>query len=485
MVTRRTSAASRLAVALVVAAAAGCGPEASSTDASVDAPGPADASRPVDAAPDAMPVSACATIPTFASGLSPLAEIHVATTGSDTGGDGTAGNPFATIDRAAQAAVPGTAIVVHSGTYSGGVSIEYLAGIPGQPIWIGGAAGEPVPVLEGGSEGMHLSSVRYLIVHDLEITGSTSNGLNCDDGGDVTNPEATRYVIFQRLAIHDIGSGSNQDCLKLSGVNDFFVLHSNIARCGGGGAGSGLDHVGCHHGLIARNHFEDTSGNAVQAKGGSTDLEVRGNAVINPGERGVNMGGSTGVAFFRPPLSATATNAEARDIRVIANFFVGGNTPFAFVGCIDCLAANNTVVDPESWLSRILQETVSDATYTFEECRRGTVANNIFWFERAAISSEDVNVGPNTFPGTFTFANNLWYAHDNPAASTPSLPAGETGSLYGLDPMFEVIGVEPRLVIGSPATGAGTAAQASGADFYRECWANPPSIGAHEVTPPE
>src|SRR6185436_6607516 len=45
----------------------------------------------------------CNAIPTFEDGRTPSRELHVATTGSDTAGDGSTGNPFASVDRAADA----------------------------------------------------------------------------------------------------------------------------------------------------------------------------------------------------------------------------------------------------------------------------------------------------------------------------------------------------------------------------------------------
>ena len=92
-------------------------------------------------------------------------------------------------------------------------------------------------------------------MHDLEIHSSTANGINADDGGETANPLASHHLVFRRLSIHDIGSGGNNDCLKLSGIYDFWVLDSTIARCGGGASGSGIDCVGCHEGLIARNRL--------------------------------------------------------------------------------------------------------------------------------------------------------------------------------------------------------------------------------------
>ncbi len=422
--------------------------------------------------------TACGTITTFEAGRSPTRQLHVATTGS-AGGNGSPGSPYATIVQAAAQATPGTAIVVHAGTYAGGMFVGNLAGTAAAPIWIGGAPGEARPVLQAGANGIQLSRVRYLVVHDLEVRLSTANGINCDDGAEYGNPDATRYVVFRDLAIRDIGSTGNQDCLKLSGLNDFWVLDSDFARCGGGMSGSGIDHVGCHAGVIARNTFTDMSGNAVQAKGGSENIEIRANRMIRAGERAVNLGGSTGTEFFRPPLSATVPNVEARDIRVVSNLIVESTAALAFVGCVDCLAANNTIVRPGNWVLRILQETTTGGGFTFLEVQGGRVVNNVVFYD-ASVSTA-VNVGPNTQAGTFTFQNNLWYRTNNPAQSLPSLPVTETGSVVGQNPNFTNPGaLDYSVAPTSPAAGAGTSVPDSGGDLLGRCWASPPSIGAYE-----
>jgi len=419
----------------------------------------------------------CGAITTFEDGKTPTAEIHVATTGSNQSGDGSASSPYGTIDFAAAQATPGTAVRVHEGTYPGGASITDLAGTAESPIWIGGMPGEARPVLDGGAEGIHLTRVAYVVIHDLEVTGASANGINCDDGGDYANDQATHHVVFRGLHIHDIGSGGNQDCLKLSGLYDFFVLDSEIADCGGGMSGSGVDHVGCHRGLLARNSFHDLSGNAVQAKGGSSDIEIRANHLVDGGERGVNMGGSTGFTYFRPPLSQSEPNVEGSDIRVVANVIEGGTAALAYVGCVDCLVANNTIIDPQNWLFRILQETTSSGGYEFLPASNGRFINNLVYFDEGTLSTT-VNIGGNTDPDSFQFANNLWYAHDSPGASEPTLPTAEQNGLVGVDPAFTT-GYE--IGAASPAAGAGIALTEVTADFTGACYGSPPSIGAYEV----
>lgn len=476
----------------VIGATAGCGdddPSASSSGASTGAGGGAASSAATGtgggggAGGTGGGPGACGAVATPFDGIAPTNELHVATTGSDASGDGSEATPYATIEHAAASATPGTSIVVHPGTYAGDMYIADLAGQPDAPIWIGGVPGEPRPVIEGGGEAMHFTRARWLELHDLEIRQMAANGLNCDDGAEYDNPEASAFVVFRRLFIHDVGDGGNQDCLKLSGLNDYWVVESEMAVCGGSGAGSAIDHVGCHRGVIAGNHIHDLTGNGIQCKGGSEDIEIRWNRFSSAGGRPINMGGSTGFEFFRPPLSTTAPNVEARDIRVLANVIEGGDCAAAFVGCVDCVFQANTIIDPGNWFLRVLQETVSDATYEFLPAQNGTVASNIFYFNRASLSGEDVNVGAGTSAGTFVFQSNLWYAHDDPAASAPmTLPAPETGGIVGQDPGFtNAAQGDYHIGPASPAAGAGVAFAGLTGDLDGACYAMPPSIGALEA----
>ncbi len=423
---------------------------------------------------------------TFETGKQPLREIHVSAGGDDDLGDGSLSMPYGSLDRAASGAGPGTAIRIHAGTYPVRFNVQDLAGTAEAPIWIGGAPGEARPVIEGGSEGLHLTRVRFLVIHGLEIRYTADNGINADDGGEYSNPEASHDLVFRDLLVHHVGGDGNQDCLKLSGINRYTVWNSEFAFCGGGGSGSGIDHVGCHHGRIAGNYFHDTSGNAVQAKGGSEDIEIRANRMVDCGERALNIGGSTGFAYFRPPLSATQPNFEARDIRVIANLIQGSIAPLAFVGAVESSAVHNTVIHPTNWLIRILQETVTTGGYTFSSCAGNRVVNNLFYFDRSDLSTY-VNIGPDTSPSTFFFSHNLWYAYDNPARSQPVLPVSETGGISGQNPLLvDPAGGDGHLQSGSPAIGHGTPEAGVVFDMDGRWYNLPPSIGAfegNELTP--
>lgn len=430
----------------------------------------------------ALAASGAGAATPFSDGFTPSSFIHVATNGNDTTGNGSAEQPYRTIDRAVDDATPGAAITIRPGIYAGGTFIHDLAGTDTAPIWIRGESPTNRPVIQGSAEGLHLTRVRYLVVENLEVSGSTANGINCDDGGEYDNPEATRYVVFNNLYIHDIGGGGNQDGLKMSGVYDFWILDSEITRCGGAGSGSGIDMVGCHRGVIRGNHLHELSGNAVQCKGGTTDVEIRGCRIIDAGHRGINIGGSTGFEFFRPPLSEIEPNVEASNIRVFANFFQGCTSSVAFVGCVDSVVANNTIHDPGRWILRILQETTSADDFEFLPCGDNEFNNNIVYYNRGLLSTH-VNIGPDTDPDSFTFAHNLWYAHDNPALSAPSLPGAVTGQIAGVDPLLAApASGDYSITLASPAATNGIGPALAPRDFSGELFLNPPSRGALEIT---
>lgn len=420
----------------------------------------------------------CRDFLAFDDGLVPLREVFVAVDGDDATGNGSESAPYKSLQRAVQGITPGTAVRMLPGTYSGDVHLSGLSGRADAPIWIGGVAGQPRPVLSGGSTGLQLSRVRYLLLEHLEVTGAQLNGINCDDGGEVADPDATRHVVFRDLDIHDIGTGGNNDCLKLSGLDDYWVLDCTFAN--GSAGGSGIDHVGCHAGVIARCSFTAMGSNAIQCKGGSTNIEITQNRFKDGGERAVNIGGSTGFEFFRPPLSTSEPNAEARDIQVTANLFEGSSAPVAFVGSTGCVVANNTIINPGNWVVRILQETTSTPDYPFEPCSTGQFVNNLVLYSPET-AGRTVNVGPNVAAETFVFANNLWYAQANPAQSTPSLPVVESNPVVGQDPEFRnSTQGDYRIGPSSPARGQGRTPGTVTADNSNDCYANPPSIGAFE-----
>jgi hypothetical protein len=369
--------------------------------------------------------------PGFGSNVNYTSTLHVAITGNDSTGTGTSAKPYATLNKALQVATAGTKIIIHQGIYTGYI-YSTKQGTATAPILVTTAPGEGPVILDRlGTSGevMHLTDAAYIIFENLAFRGSTDNGINVDDGGSYSSP--AHHIILRNLTVEDIGTGGNNDGIKLSGVDNVYVLGCLIQRIR---SGSGIDMVGCHDSVIAYNEFNDLVENGTQTKGGSRNVLILGNLFLRAGQRAMNMGGSTDLPYFRP-LDATY---EAKDIRAIGNLIKDTEAPVAYVGLVDGLAANNTIYMPIWYVVRILQETT-----TKDACQNGRFINNIIYFRTTDLNPNTcVNVGSNTLPATFTFANNLWYAVNNPSFGGYNLspvPA-EVGGIYRLNPYFTSLG---------------------------------------------
>lgn len=378
------------------------------------------------------------------------------------------GQTYADPARASRDARPGDTILIHNGTYQGTFWIENLQGTAGAWIVIRGEDRAGVR-LEDGLESMHLSDCAYVRIEQMTITRQTGNGMNIDDAGTMETP--THHIVVRNVTFTDMNATGNNDMLKLSGLEDFVI--DSCTFTDGSQGGSGIDMVGCHRGVITGCVFERQGSNAIQAKGGTQYVRIERNRFVDAGQRAVNLGGSTGLQFFRP-LDAPF---EAADIRVLANLFVRSVAPIAYVGCVRVDVSNNTIIDPERWVMRILQETV-DAS-RFLPCGENIFRNNIVVMKNTL--STHVNIGPNTAPETFLLRTNLWFMSDNVQRSQPNAPPlTEQGGRYGVDPMF-VSASDPRLRPGSPAIGVGSAVAQLGMDLDGRPFASPPSLGAFEA----
>ena len=341
---------------------------------------------------------------------------------------------------AVRAATPGTRIEVAPGEYAGGLYFENLRGEKGRPIVIAAAEPADPPRILGGSGGILLNNPAFVVLENLALSGMKGNGLNIYDGGGFS-PEP-RGLVLRGLRITDIDGRGNLDGIKLSGLVGFRVENCTVERWGTRG-GSGIDMVGCHDGVITHCTFRHSSdpqngaGNGVQAKGGSSNIIIRENRFEHAGQRAINIGGSTDLKRFRPPLEtwpATVPKSEARKIVVEGNTFIGSLSPIAFVGVDDATVSFNTIYKPGRWAFRILQETTEPG---FVPCRNGVVSDNVIVFDSSQWAQGGVNVGAHVDAGSFRFARNHWFCADRPDRSRPQLPSEEEGGVYGIDPQFQ------------------------------------------------
>jgi hypothetical protein len=349
---------------------------------------------------------------------------------------------------ALRTATPGTWILLRPGVYQGGIWAGNIAGTAEKPIVITAADASQKPIIRGGANGLQLSDVAHLHVRDLIIEQATTNGLNIDDGGTYATP--SHHVTVSGLTIRNIGSTGNHDGIKLSGVQQFRIENCDIQNWGQGG--SAIDMVGCQDSVIEGNfirHSNSTAGSGIQAKGGSSNIVIRGNRLENAGARAIQAGGSTQLEFFRPQ----GATYEARDILVERNLIIGATAAITFVNVDGSTARFNTIYRPGRWVIRILQETTATG---FVPSRNGVFTDNIVVFRSDEMSTA-VNVGPDTAPQTFQFARNWWFCLNDPSRSRPSLPTAEVNGTYGIDPLFvNAVGGDFHLQSGSSASRVGT-----------------------------
>ena len=314
---------------------------------------------------------------------------------------------------------PGTTLRIAPGDYPGG---HHVVGV--DRLTVEALDPKNPPLFKGGANAWHFARCQNLTVRHLRISGQSGNGLNLDDGGLFDEP--VTGITLEHLQISDIGPKGNHDGIKCSGLDKLTIRDCTLTGWGG----QGIDMVGCHESLISGCRFTGKAGFSatagVQTKGGSSDITVETCHFINSGERPLNVGGSTGLDLFRP----SGAKFEAKNIVVRDNIIEGSLCAAAFVGVDGGEFTGNTVLYPEKWIFRILQET-TELSYAL--CRNVLVQDNRIVFRRAQVQI-DINIGGGTEPESFRFEGNHWFAEDRPRASKPQLPSEEKGGTYGVDP---------------------------------------------------
>ncbi|MFN0078013.1 MAG: right-handed parallel beta-helix repeat-containing protein [Prosthecobacter sp.] len=314
---------------------------------------------------------------------------------------------------------PGTTLKLAPGDYPGGHSVGGV-----EKLTIEALDPKNRPHFKGGGNAWHFSCCNNLTLRNLRVSGQTGNGLNLDDGGELTKP--VTGITIEHVEVSDIGPKGNHDGIKCSGLDGLTIRDCTLTGWGG----QGIDFVGCHQSLITGCRFIGkegfTASAAIQLKGGTSDVIVEKCHFTHAGERPLNLGGSTGLPYFRPQgVKYEATRLIVRD-----NVIEGSLCAAAFVGVDGAEFTGNTILFPTKWIFRILQETREPG---FIPCRNVRIKDNRIVFRRVQVQI-DINIGSDTAPETFRFEKNHWFAEDKPQASKPRLPTEEQDGVYGADP---------------------------------------------------
>lgn len=409
--------------------------------------------------------SASATSSTTAAVIAAPAPmtLYVATTGSDTTGDGSSGNPYGSVYKASQMLTAG-----------GGHTISVAAGTyPDQgALWIGGArgalnrlVGEPgtrivtPPQVEGVG---YYSAIRtyssYWEIAGIEVVAGTGHGIDCQgahhiwvhhcyahdcDGGGISSYQSD-WILFEDNVAHDNASTNWNQCSGFSHAEHYELsvaawdkLHDGTTQW---------------RSATRRNiSFDNIEGAAITA------THTDGNGVII--DWMLNEG--TG----RPPYPGP--------ILVEANLCYGNGAKGIQVFRSDHVTVRNNTV----WCNNV--DAIMPAGDVRWELSNAHAASNI-WVNNIGVCDTSTfanvaaigdGVGRNL---GVEWINNLTYDLNDPESDSLSIwdgneaPTSGDGNLLGVDPMLstgtrviEIAGQmvtvkDLRLQPGSPAIGAGT-----------------------------
>lgn len=378
---------------------------------------------------------------------------------------------FLNLEAAASSISAGDTVLFQSQIFDDGTQfLNDANGTVSQPIVLM-AMDQHGAIFQGGTEAIHLVNCSNIEINGFIFEGQSGNGVNIDDGGDYNTP--SENVTIRNNIFRDMNASGNNDLLKMSGVDNFLI--ENCQFINGGAGGSGVDFVGCHYGMVQDNYFDNSGTSGIQNKGGTQFIRIQRNLFKNISQRALNLGGSTGLQFFRPPLPDPIVDAfEAADLEVFSNIFIGCWAPIAYVGAVRVNVSNNTFYQPDNWVMRILQETTENG---FLPCGDNLFNNNIIYLTD---DLTEVNIGPNTDPSSFIISNNLWFNASSNSWS-PNLPVSDPNQIIA-DPLFmDGAGEDFNLMSTSPAKGAGLYQSAVETDYNLLSYSNPPSIGAFEA----
>ncbi len=251
----------------------------------------------------------------------PPRTLHVGETGTDTTGEGSENKPWASVQKAVDAAAPGDTILIHKGNYSGSVRIR----IPG--LTLTSAPGEwaalSVPISEKGGAVVQIDPEAHeTILRRLELIGGGYYSLVMQTTWEWGLPNNQRtgpgHVLIEDCHIH----GSGRDVVKVTpGTDDVTIRRCTIDHSGlrDPSNAEGIDNVNGDRMVVEDTFFHDIATSAIYFKGGSIGSRIERSLAIDCGA-GILLGFDTSPEYMD-----------------------SGSNP-GYFECLDCIARNNIVV---------------------------------------------------------------------------------------------------------------------------------------------
>lgn len=214
---------------------------------------------------------------------------YVATTGSDSN-NGSAEAPFRTIQKAANMAKAGDAVLIREGTYkekvkpanSGNATDGYITftSYNGETVTIDGAG---VAVAKGTAL-FDVAYRSYIKVEGLRIINSSWTGF----GSPYASPGFTRNIIIRDCFVSNTqSSGINLSYAKDIIIDGNTIEYANTLPATQGGSDEALT-VGATDGfVISNNHLSHMGKEGIDAKGGANNGKIFGNVIEAPPIMGI------------------------------------------------------------------------------------------------------------------------------------------------------------------------------------------------------
>jgi len=297
---------------------------------------------------------------------------------------------------------PGDSVFVHEGNYD---TYQYYNGLKGtSDNWITITKYENENVIING--GWQFTSSEYIRIENLKFQTNTKYNntlLHFDHAGDCN--KLSRHIIVDSCEFYDVQGGNT---FKFGGVSDFQISNSKFINNTSNAAGIALNES--RNGIINNCYFENIKTKAIQFKLGTTNVLVYANYFKNSGndDSALKIGESGGKEFYCPDMK----DWHAKDIKVYSNIFVGGRTPFSIGLAINSEIINNTIINPNNFVMRILSD---EKDY---ENKNHKIINNIFYLDKSIYFNGSSNAQNIDF-GSIVIENNLFYCISKPNWAGP------------------------------------------------------------------
>jgi hypothetical protein len=268
-------------------------------------------------------------------------ELHVATTGSDTG-DGSMAKPFKTISKVTPMAKAGDCIQVHAGTYAEGSTIGFSNdGTMAAPLVLRSADGKLKAVIDaqtnrGGPTVLVKND--YVVIDGFEFVGSPLDteeqcvhfdGLNTGKGQGSVLRNSKLTAGYDTIKVNEASSGVTVEFNEIYGT----FKHLPVSLTGANNF--------TFRGNFGHDWALDGDG-AIQLKGGSHDVLFEGNVLqdVHTSAGAIAMGDGCDATCDIDPDHYAAVR-----VRVVDNVLLRAGRGFDVQGCKDCAILSNTIVD--------------------------------------------------------------------------------------------------------------------------------------------